>query len=258
MAAENVTSAAIDSGNNPSRAWVVEVSGNYFDVLEIQPYLGRFFHGADERGSGSAPYIVLSHSYWHSHFQDDPGVIGRSVQINKRPFTILGVAQPGFNGSLLIFRPDFWIPITNEPQAQLTDRGSRWVTGVVVRLKPGVTTQEASADLNGIRLDLNRAYPKDDQSGLLPHVSRSRRYFLGPSITAFVAGLMLLAGLILLAACANLGSLFAARAPTAPAKWRCAWLSVRGDADPATALHGSDPHFALGGAAGLWGSVLLL
>ena len=132
--------------------------------LEIQPYLGRFFHGADERGSGSAPYIVLSHSYWHSHFHDDPGVIGRSVQINKRPFTILGVAQPGFNGSLLIFRPDFWIPITNEPQPQLTDRGSRWVTGVVVRLKPGVTTQEASADLNAIRLDLNRAYPKHETS----------------------------------------------------------------------------------------------
>ena len=121
MAAENVTSAAIDSGNNPSRAWVVEVSGNYFDVLEIQPYLGRFFHGADQRGSGSAPYIVLSHSYWHSHFQDDPGVIGRSVQINKRPFTILGVAEPGFNGSLLIFRPisGFPSPISRRPSSRI-------------------------------------------------------------------------------------------------------------------------------------------
>src|SRR5208282_4396548 len=61
----------IDTGNNPSQAWTYEVTGNYFDALEIQPYLGRFFHLADEHGPNSAPYLVISYAYWHTHFQDD-------------------------------------------------------------------------------------------------------------------------------------------------------------------------------------------
>ena len=84
-----------------------EVSGNYFDALGIQPYLGRFFHGADEHGPNSAPYLVISYPYWHSHFQDDRGVVGRVVQINKHPFTILGVAPPSFQGTLALLFSGF-------------------------------------------------------------------------------------------------------------------------------------------------------
>ena len=79
----------------PSRVFLFETSGNYFDVLRIQPYLGRFFHASDEHGPNSAPYIVLAYAYWHTHFQDDRGVVGRVVQLNKHPFTIVGVAPPG-------------------------------------------------------------------------------------------------------------------------------------------------------------------
>ncbi|HEY2860920.1 MAG TPA: ABC transporter permease [Terracidiphilus sp.] len=217
LSAENIAAAAIDTGNNPSPAWLIEVSGNYFDTVGIQPYLGRFFHASDERGPDSAPYIVLSHAYWQTHFQGDRNVIGRTVQLNKHPFTIIGVAQPSFIGSLLIFRPDFWIPIVNQPMLDggsiLTDRGNHWVSGAMARLKPGVTVQQATADLNAIRLDLNRAYPayenKEPSCLVRPGLGGN---FLGPAITAFIGGLMLLAVLILLAACANLGSLFAARA----------------------------------------------
>jgi hypothetical protein len=60
-----------------------EVSGNYFDVLGIQPYLGRFFHATDEHGSNRAPFVVLAYAYWHNHFQDDRTVVGRTVQVNK-------------------------------------------------------------------------------------------------------------------------------------------------------------------------------
>src|SRR5262249_14609408 len=73
--------AGLDTGGNPTRAWILEVTGNYFDVVEVQPFLGRFFHASDEHGPNSAPYIVLSHGYWHTHFQDDPGVVGRTVQV---------------------------------------------------------------------------------------------------------------------------------------------------------------------------------
>jgi len=98
LAAYTISQAGLDTGENPFRAWVVEVSGNYFDVLGIQPYLGRFFHGSDEHGPNSAPYIVLTYAYWHSHFQDDRGVVGRTVQLNKHPFTVVGVAPPNFTG----------------------------------------------------------------------------------------------------------------------------------------------------------------
>ena len=73
LAAYNVTSVGLDTGNNPSSAWILETTGNYFDALGIQPYLGRFFHASDEHGPNSAPYIVLTYAYWHSHFQDDRG-----------------------------------------------------------------------------------------------------------------------------------------------------------------------------------------
>jgi len=94
LAASNIDQAGLDTGDNASRVWLYEASGNYFDVLHIRPYLGRLFHASDEHGSNSAPYIVLTYAYWHTRFRDDRDVIGRSVQLNKHPFTIIGVTPP--------------------------------------------------------------------------------------------------------------------------------------------------------------------
>ena len=110
--------AGLDTGKNPSQVWGYEVAGNYFEAMEVQPYLGRFFSVADEHGPNSAPYLVLSWAYWHSHFQDDRSVVGRVVQVNRHPFTILGVAPPDFNGTLLFFFPDFWVPMVQQEQMQ--------------------------------------------------------------------------------------------------------------------------------------------
>jgi predicted permease len=213
LAAYTIAPAGLDTGEDPARVWTYEVTGNYFDALRIQPYLGRFFHGADEHGPNSAPYIVLSYGYWHSHFQDDRSVVGRIVQLNKHPFTIIGVAPPEFHGTLLFFSPDLFVPIVNHDQGVLDSRASRWIFLALGHLKPGVTPAQASADLNSIGSYLEKAYPKDD-GHVTFNVARPSLYgnFLGRPVRAFVAGLMLLAGLILLAACANLGSLFAARA----------------------------------------------
>lgn len=209
--------AALDTGGDPSSAWVELVTGNYFDGLHLQPYLGRLFHPSDEHGPNSAPYLVLTYAYWHAHFHDDPGVVGRVVQINKNPFTIVGVAQPEFHGTLVFFFPDFFVPIVNQEQVEgknnLNDRGNRSVFAVMGHLKPGVTREQAVADLNSIGADLEKTYPKED-SDLAFTLARPSLYGdrLGAPMRAFLTGLMLLAGLILLAACANLGSLFAARA----------------------------------------------
>src|ERR1700735_3662922 len=99
----------VDTGGNPSTAWPYAASGNYFDALGIQPYLGLFFHPSDERGMNSAPYVVLSYAFWHGHFDDDPGVVGRTVEINKHPLTIIGVAPPAFRGTELFFSAAMWI-----------------------------------------------------------------------------------------------------------------------------------------------------
>src|ERR1039458_4894609 len=109
LAAYTIGQASFDAGENPSASWLYEVSGNYFDALGIQPYLGRFIHGSDEHGPNSAPYIVLGYGFWHSRFHDDTGVIGRVVRLNKHPFTIVGVAPPSFHGTLLFFTPDFFL-----------------------------------------------------------------------------------------------------------------------------------------------------
>ncbi|MGD0366377.1 MAG: ABC transporter permease [Acidobacteriaceae bacterium] len=216
LAAYGITQVGLDTGEGPSPTWGVEASGNYFDALRIQPYLGSFFHASNEHGPNSVPYIVLGYAYWHSQFHDDPGVLGRVIQVNKHPFTVLGVAPPQFRGTLVFFSPNFFVPLIDQEQVEgtnnLNNRGSRapWVMG---HLKSGVTPAQAVADLNSIGAYLAKNYPKDDAKMTF---SLARPGLLGDQfarpIQAFLAGLMALAALILLAACANLGSLFAARA----------------------------------------------
>ncbi len=206
----------VDTGGSPSTAWPYLASGNYFDALGIQPYLGRFYHANDEKGTGSAPYVVLSYAYWNGHFHGDSGVVGRTVLINKHQLTIIGVAPPEFRGTELFFAPAMWIPMVEQPTIGgydgLKERGNH--NGFVVgRLKPGVTAAQATEDLNLLGVWLAKAYPGEDD-GVKFTLARPGLIgdMLGGPARAFMAGLMLLAGLILLAACANLGSLFAARA----------------------------------------------
>jgi len=106
-----ISQSGLDEGKDPTNVWEYETSGNYFDTLRIQPYLGRLFHASDEHGPNSAPYVVLSYAYWHTHFQDDRGVVGRVVRLNRHPFTVLGVAPPGFQGTVLFFASDIFVPI---------------------------------------------------------------------------------------------------------------------------------------------------
>ena len=264
LAAYNIDLAGLDTGENPSRVWIEEASGNYFDVLRLQPYLGHFFHASDEHGPNSAPYIVLSYAFWHTHFQDDDGVVGRTVQLSKHPFTIIGVAPPEFHGTLLFFNPDFFVPIVNAGQVSdandLNARGKRWVFMTMGHLKAGVTRAQAVADLNSIGSYLEKTYPKDDGK-MTFSLARPSLYGdkLGRPVRAFMTGLMLLSGLILLAACANLGSLFAARAAdrSREVALRLALGSsrrriVRGLFTEAVLIS------LMGGAVGLWGSILLL
>src|SRR5262249_3486203 len=217
LAAFSFAQVGLDTGDNPTRAWAESVTGNYFDALRIQPHLGRFFHAADEHGPNSVPYVVLGHTYWHTRFQGDPSVIGRVVRLNKHPYTIVGVAPPAFHGTLMFFTPDLFVPLLNEEQLEgntdLNKRGTHWIFMVMGHLKGGMTPAQAIADLNSIGAYLEKTYPKDDGQMTFA-LARPGLYgdLLGPPVRAFLIGLSVLAALILLAACANLGSLFSARA----------------------------------------------
>lgn len=259
LAADDFAQAGLDTGEGPTRAWGFKTSGNYFDVLGVQPYLGRFFHASDEHGPTSAPYLVLTYDYWHARFHDDPGVVGRTVRLNKYPFTIIGVAPPKFRGTFLPWSADFFVPIVNQEQvdgvSNLNARSNRWMNKMFGHLKPGVTPVQAIADLNSVGSYLEKTYPKDD--GKMTFALT--RPGVADIVRPFLAGLMLLAGLILLAACANLGSLFAARATD---RSREIALRLALGAGPLRILRQLFTEAIvislMGGALGLWASVMLL
>jgi predicted permease len=265
LAGYNIEEVGVNAGGgDASEAWALTVTGNYFDALHIQPQLGRFFHAADEHGANSAPYIVLANGYWHAHFAADPSVVGRTIELNKHPYTIVGVAPRGFNGTMIMFTPDFFAPFVDQGQLfggdPVNDRASRKMFELFGHLKPGVTPAAAAADLNSVGAYLQKTYPKIEPDPsfrlALPNLYGD---FMGRPVRAFLACLMALAALILLAACANLGSLFAARATD-----RSRELALR------MALGSSRARLLrqmfteallislIGGALGVWGSVMLL
>jgi predicted permease len=215
MVAYRIQNAGLTTGNTADHCWYYKVSGNYFDMLGVQPAQGRLFHASDEDGPNSAPYIVLSNDFWRSHFDSDPHIIGRTVDINKYPFTIIGIAPAAFHGTEMFLWPDFWMPMVESPDDTeganfLSNRGMHniWVLG---RLKPGVTPAQASDNLNSIARELAGEYPADDGLGARLVKPGLMGDMFGDPARSFLAGIMLLAFLVLLAACANLASLFAAR-----------------------------------------------
>jgi predicted permease len=187
-------------------------TGNYFDVLGVQPAVGRFFHETDVHGPNSAPYMVLSDGLWRSAFNADPGVVGTTVRLGKDPFTVLGVAPPRFHGTERFVWPDYWIPVVNHFNAEyLRDRTGHPLT-VLGRLKPGVTPEQAADNLSAIAAQLAKEYPKTDTGVPLRLIRPGLYADEGDLIRGFLFSVTALALLVLLAACANLASLFAARA----------------------------------------------
>jgi hypothetical protein len=214
IAVYRIQNAGLKVGNSAFNSWYCRVSGNFFDMLGVQPSQGRLFHASDEHGANSAPYIVLSDQFWRGRLGADPSVVGSMVHINKHAFTVIGVASAGFHGVDLFFWPDFWMPYVNTPDDEgtnfLTNRAahSLWMTG---QLASGVTPKQAEENLNAIAQEMAKQNPEDD--GLSARLVKPGLLGdgFGAPARAFVGAIMLLAFLVLLAACANLASLFAAR-----------------------------------------------
>ncbi len=205
----------LEVNNNAQAVWGYEASGNYFNAMGIKPLLGRFLAPSDDEKVNGSQVAVLSYATWRVRFGGDRNIVGKAVKLNKVPYTVIGVAPQYFNGVERFFSPELWVPIHNESQIE----GYEWLEGrqnnnafVVGRLKPGVTPQQATADLNRIAVQLAKEFPGEDKYLTL---KLSQPGFLGDNVggpvRSFLLGIMFLAGLVLLAACANLGGLFSAQ-----------------------------------------------
>lgn len=142
MLAYRTLRAGLNVGKSPLQSWGYAVSGNYFDALGVQPALGHVFHAKDDRGLGSAPYMVTSDDLRRRQFGSNPRIIGQTVQLDHQPFNIIAVAPRGFRGTDVFFWPDYWIPVMNtEPVTGWDDLCCRFYIGFTIlgRLKSGVT-----------------------------------------------------------------------------------------------------------------------
>jgi predicted permease len=215
MAAFRIAGAGMNADGLAQQSWIYEVSGNYFDMLGVQPELGRLLHESDEHGPNSAPFIVLTDAFWRARFNADPRVIGTSVELNKHPFTVIGVTPRRFNGTELFFWPDFFIPMVNEEQVEgysyLTKRQNHGIY-VLGMLKPGVSPQQAAGNLTAVAHQLTRENPVlDDGLGVRLSKPGLLGDLLGGPARPFLTAIMVLALMVLAAACANLAGIFAAR-----------------------------------------------
>ncbi len=212
----NLSGIAGKGGNN-ERVWGYLVSGNYFDVLGVKAALGRTFSSEEDRNPDAHPVVVLSHYCFERRYGADPGIVGRTISLNGRQFTVIGIAPEGFTGTERFFTPDIWAPSMMQswidPGAgRLEQRGgSGWFT--VGRLNPGVSVVQAQASLGALAAELGREYPSHYEGmtvqltppGLV--IPAARTPVLG------LAGLLMVTvGMVLAVACANLAGLLMARA----------------------------------------------
>jgi len=215
LAAYRFAPMALGGERGTDRIWGYLATGNYFQLLGIRPALGRFFPRDEDRVSGQAALAVLSHAAWRTRFAGDSAVVSRTVRINGLAHTVIGVAPPGFHGVELLYHAELWVPMMMQPQIEAwswLETRRTYNAMLVGRRKEGVSPAQAEADLSRIVDDLAREFPTAN-AGLSLRLVRpgligdsARR-----STTTFLGGIMLLAGLVLLAACANLAGLLSAR-----------------------------------------------
>jgi len=146
----------------PERIYVANVSANFFDVLGIKPALGRFFLPGEEAREGGARFVVLSYSLWKNKYGGDPAIVGKPIELARQSGTIIGVAPEGFINAMPGVRHDAWVPIDplGTDKWRMTHRSANYLN-VLGRLKPGVTRQQATSDIENIMRRIVAAYPAD-------------------------------------------------------------------------------------------------
>jgi predicted permease len=227
LASSNLDNLRIAIDGGPENVQGRMVTGNYFQTLGVEPLLGRTFTAEEDRLPGSDPVIVISYAYWQRRFACDPAVIRRKVRVNNYPFTIIGVAPPGFFGEVVGDRADLWAPMMMQSQLMsgreyLEDADASHAL-LIGRLKPGVTLAQAQANVEAVvehalLVTLNAKLSADDRNALRRQkitvqvspggrgLSRIRQEFATPLLL-----LMAIVALVLLVACVNVANLMLVR-----------------------------------------------
>lgn len=209
------------AGDEPEKVMSKLVSANYFDVLGVEPALGRFPLPDEANDRSAQPVAVLNHAFWRSRFGGDRSVVGRTLRLNGVRFVVVGVAPEGFKGTHALYGPDLWVPLGTYRQvlaptirALFEDR-QNLVLNLVGRRSPGVSPEQAQADLQAIAVRLAAEHPQDNEGRRIEAVPLLRSA-LFPNLydVFFDAGwlLMTVVALVLIIACVNVANILLARA----------------------------------------------
>jgi predicted permease len=198
------------AGAAPERIYIGNVSANFFDVLGVKPLLGRFFLPGEETRPDAVPYVVLGYSIWKTRYAGDPEIVGKAIEIARHPVTVIGVAPEGFIGAAPGLRDDAWLTLnplgTNE--YRITHRSIAFLI-VLGRLRPGVSRERATQDLETIMRRIVAAYPNDHLGTNTITLDPMWRSPFGANgyMAATLPILLAIAGVVLLLTCANVATL---------------------------------------------------
>jgi predicted permease len=219
MAAFTGAGVNYSAGRESEQVFVQLVTSNYFSVLGVQPALGRAFLPDEEEKA--TPVAVVSQGFWERSLGSDPQIVGKTITLNRTPFTIVGVARKDFTGTTLGVGPAAWVPLAMhdvvQPGFDWYDTRRGLFLGAFGRLKPGVTVEQAGANLRTIFSRLEAAFPTDNKGRNATAVplldARLNPGGRGPNIIVQISALlMIVVGIVLLIACANIANLLLARA----------------------------------------------
>jgi predicted permease len=207
----------VSGGQGAQRIMVQEVTANFFSMLGLRATLGRVFQQGDDDGELAHPYVVLSHTFWQSHFGGDPSVIGDTIRLNNHPVTVIGITPAGFEGTDGLLAIDAFTPVNQTWPAlgaRLRDRGSSGFN-VIGRLRPGVSLGAARAAVAAKTATLEREYPTSNRNitmHLVPETRARPNVAISANVPIIAAAFMSLVLLVLIVASANVASLLLARA----------------------------------------------
>jgi macrolide transport system ATP-binding/permease protein len=212
---DRITGTTLSVGDRAERASGAIVSANYFDALGVKPILGRGFRPEEGEGRNAHPVTVIGYKTWKDRYGGDPNIIGRTQMLNGVQHTIIGVAPEEFHGTFIGYNFSFWVPVsmqeTFDTGYKLEDRGARWIEGYAF-LKPGVTRQQADAELHAISQRLGKDYPETSRGHDLSLSPLWRTPFnQAGNMTSTLAITMAVVFFVLLIACANVSNLLLAR-----------------------------------------------
>ena len=201
----------------PERVWGMLASANYFDVLGVRPILGRSFLAEEDVKPGGAPVAVISYRLWQTHFGANPGIVGQTVEINKHPYSIVGVTPAVFQGSQTGVRFEIWVPLMMEaqllPQGDLLQDHHNFVMLAFGRLKPGVSPEHAQEEMTVLLKREVKNYPEEHKGhdSVTVYPLWRNPFGLNYFLATLLPMLMTIAGLVLLLACANVANLMLVR-----------------------------------------------